>query len=420
MNIWLLAVGEPLPLPNNLDRLHRTGILSEVLMSRNHQITWWSSTIDHFRKEFLCGSDTKITISDNYSIELLHSCLYNKNISIKRLINHIGIAEKFRNRIRDYEKPDLILSAFPTIELTKQAIIYGRKNKIPVIVDVRDLWPDIFIEVLPKWLKGIGKLSLYFYYRDTKFVFQHAYAITGVTDGVVKWGLKYGNRQRTSKDCSFPLGYLVDPINKNLLNEANNKWNISGVIKEKFVISYIGAITRNKIDLATVLSEAKRIQAMDPNVLFVICGEGDEKKYYLKRAKTLSNVIFPGWVNKAEIRSLLKRSYLGIAPLRNRFDYLMSIPNKPIEYLSNGIPVLTPLRGELEKLITEHNVGCVYNNQPGNLSEIIISLVNNPQRLNQMAVNSYNLFKNRFNAKKVYNDYANYLETSMLNFELSI
>ena len=93
----------------------------------------------------------------------------------------------------------------------------------------------------------------------------------------------------------------------------------------------------------------------------------------------------------------------------------MSIPNKPIEYLSNGKPVLSPLKGELEKLIVKHEVGCIYNNQPGNLSEIIISLKNNPQRLGQLSINAYKLFNNRFIAKKVYNEYADYLENIMLN-----
>lgn len=416
MNIWIVAVGEPLPLPNNKDHLHRVGILSEVLVSRNHNVTWWSSTVDHFRKKFHFESSKNVTISENFSIELLHSYLYKKNISIRRFINHIGIAKKFRDKIKNYEKPDLILSAYPTIELSKQAINYGRKNGIPVLVDVRDLWPEILIEVLPKWLKGMGKLALFRNFKDAEFVFRNVDAILGITDGVVEWGLNYGNRSRTPKDCSFPLGYSIDPIDIKLLTVANSKWDRLGVGKEKFVISYIGAIARNKVDLETVLSEAKRIQVIDPNILFVMCGEGDEKEYYIKMAKSLNNVIFPGWVNKVEIRSLLQRTDLGIAPIRNRFDYQMSIPNKPIEYFSAGKPVLTSLKGELKKLILKHNVGCIYNNHSGNLSETIFSLKNNPQMLNQMAINSYKLFENRFVATKVYNDYADYLEKFLFNY----
>ena len=419
MNIWLIAVGEPLPLPNNDDRLLRVGILSKILESRNHNITWWTSTVNHFRKKFHFEHDIRINISKHLTLELLHGHLYKTNISLKRFINHIEIARKFRKKITNYDKPDLILCSYPTVELSKHAIIYGQNNGIPVLIDIRDLWPDIFIEVSPKWLKGIMEFGFISYFRDAKFVFKHADAILGVTSGIVEWGLKYGKRYRTSNDRVFPHGYPVTQIDSNVLCQANSKWDSLGVSSEKFIICCFGSITRNKLDLETVLSDAKRIEEVAPNVLFVICGDGDEKEYYSKLAESQRNVIFPGLVNKAEIYSLLQRSDLGIAPIRNRFDYQLSIPNKPIEYLSAGKPVLTPLKGELEELINKHNVGCIYNDSPGSLSTIILSLINNPTMLNQMSNNAYELFENSFHAEKIYNDFADFLEEFMLNWTVN-
>ena len=78
MNIWLIQTGEPLPLDGKNVRLQRMGILSELLSSQNHQVTWWASTFDHLKKEFRYNSDTTYKISENHKIKLLHSIPYKR------------------------------------------------------------------------------------------------------------------------------------------------------------------------------------------------------------------------------------------------------------------------------------------------------------------------------------------------------
>ena len=47
----------------------------------------------------------------------------------------------------------MIYVSYPIIEYAASAVKYGIKNHVPVIVDIRDLWPDIFNHNLPKWMK---------------------------------------------------------------------------------------------------------------------------------------------------------------------------------------------------------------------------------------------------------------------------
>ena len=37
--------------------------------------------------------------------------------------------------------PDIILVSMPSIEITSSVIEYARRNKVPVYVEIRDLWP---------------------------------------------------------------------------------------------------------------------------------------------------------------------------------------------------------------------------------------------------------------------------------------
>ena len=72
---------------------------------------------------------------------------------MSRILDNNLVAAKFKN-LASKEKilPDLILSSIPTSELSLEATKLGRKNNIPVILDIRDLWPDVFLDVLPKFL----------------------------------------------------------------------------------------------------------------------------------------------------------------------------------------------------------------------------------------------------------------------------
>jgi hypothetical protein len=50
MRVWLITVGEPLPLDGPGERMLRTGILAAFLAARGHEVVWWSSSFDHVRK----------------------------------------------------------------------------------------------------------------------------------------------------------------------------------------------------------------------------------------------------------------------------------------------------------------------------------------------------------------------------------
>ena len=204
------------------------------------------------------------------------------------------------------------------------------------------------------------------------------------------------------------MGYNKSKTANKDLNIAEEKWDSLGVTKEKFIISYIGAITKNKLDLELVFSAAKKLEKSNPEIIFVICGEGDQKTYF----QTISskNIHFPGWVNNSESQSLLSRSNLGLVPLKNRFDFLMSIPNKPIEYFFYGLPVITSLNGQLANLLNYYKTGIVYSPLEGHLLKIIITLKENPELVAEMSSNAKKLFAQKFSAYKVYSDYSKYIE----------
>ncbi|MBI4419811.1 MAG: glycosyltransferase, partial [Gemmatimonadetes bacterium] len=159
MRTWLITVGEPLPLPGQRTRLLRTGRLALALVRRGHQVTWWTSTFDHFAKAGLDVDDVE-RLSAGLELRFLHGIPYDRNVSVRRLVNHWQLARGFRRRALEIAPPDVILCSFPTVELCWQATRYARRKGVPILIDVRDLWPDIFLSAMPGPLRWAGRMAL--------------------------------------------------------------------------------------------------------------------------------------------------------------------------------------------------------------------------------------------------------------------
>lgn len=413
MKIWVVGIGEPLPLDGNIDRLHRCGLLNEILTNMGEEVVWWTSTFNHFSKKHLYNKNTTINLKNNYKIELLHGIGYKKNISINRIWNHIQIANQFKKLSKNYEKPDIIFCAFPSIELASSTVRYAISNKIPIVIDVRDLWPDIFLNVTPNILKYITKLFLFKYFKMTKFIFSNSTSITGITNGIVDWGISYANRKKNKSDKTFYLGYNNEFNDLGLTKQAKKIWNDIGISENNFIISYVGALAKNKINLDPIFNSAEYFKE-NSNIKFVIAGEGDDKQYFINQSNGLNNIIFPGWINKYQIKSLLEISKLGLVPINNRIDYMLSIPNKPIEYIAFKLPLLSSLEGELKSLIETEDIGFYYNSVNG-LIKIIEKLHNDSKLLEEKRNNCKKVFEKYFNSKIVYNNLAQYLQNRVSN-----
>lgn len=168
----------------------------------------------------------------------------------------------------------------------------------------------------------------------------------------------------------------------------------------------------SQFDIGTMIRAVKRCNVSGCKVKFVVCGQGDRLEYYRKMAGSDNNIVFAGWVNKANIYVLMRRASLGLDPLPENRNFLLHINNKAIEYMSAGLPVLSsPKRGLLFELLREKRCGVSYDyGNDWELAKIITELARDEERLKEMSANVLKLFNERFAAEKVYPELAEYLE----------
>ena len=415
MQIWLVTVGEPVPVAEGArDRLHRTGYFAHFLADHGHQVAWWTSTFDHFRKQHWFDDDHLLTINDRLQIRLLHGCGYRSNVSLARLRDHRRIARTFAALARQEENPpDIIVAALPTIELCWESVRYGRERGVPVVLDMRDMWPDIFVDAVPKPARPAARFLLWPLFRQARAACAGATAIIGITEAFVDWGVRRGNRIRGPMDRAFPMGYVAAAPPADKLLAAERRWDELGIRADRRdpVACFIGTIGR-QLDLGAVVAAARQLHESGCPLRFVLCGTGDRLEQYKQAAADLPSVLFPGWIDAAAIHVLMRHSTIGLDPLPDRYDFLATINNKAIEYLSAGLPIVSsPDKGVLADLLAREQCGISYGyGDVAGLADCLSRLCRDRERLELLAENARRVFQERFVAEKVYGQMLNHLE----------
>ena len=59
------------------------------------------------------------------------------------------------------------------------------------MLDVKDKWPEIFLEPFSKNIKAIMRIILEPYYFCSRYIFKNANQITSITDEYINWIRKY-------------------------------------------------------------------------------------------------------------------------------------------------------------------------------------------------------------------------------------
>jgi glycosyltransferase involved in cell wall biosynthesis len=419
MNIWIVCVGEPLPVGNYTPRLLRAGLLAELLTQRGHQITWWASNFYHEKKTYYAEKESIVEKAPNYKIRLLPSIGYKKNISVQRILEHSDIAKKFYQSAIQEEKPDIIFCGYPTIDLSVMSVEYGKKFNIPVILDARDAWPDSFIRVFPPFISPLVKFALSPLFSKAKKAFSEATSIVGITDSFVNWAMQYAGRKRNILDKGFPMGYKSLKLTDLQQQEALLFWNKFNINPTDgfFYICYFGSMT-DQFDMETVINAAKKLAITHTKIKFILCGRSDMTKKYAAMSGNLKNVIFPGWVDKNEIWSLMHMAHAGIAPYISSEDFRKSIPNKLIEYLAGGLPIINCLQGVTEnEIIHAGNAGVQYQEfDADSLVNKVLYLYDNPSVRATFSANAFHLFQEKYTSEKTYGELADHIETVFYSY----
>jgi glycosyltransferase involved in cell wall biosynthesis len=378
------------------------------MASRGHEVTWWTSTVDHFTRTHFVTDSREVAVRDGLKLQFLHGRLYRRNVSFARLVNHRQIAAEFTRLARERPEPAVILCSYPTIELSQAATAFGRRYGIPVVLDLRDLWPDAILAQVPQAVRGIGRVLLAPMFRQARKAFRGASGIIAISESYMRWGLDMAGRERSVTDRVFPLGYMGQLPPPASDSKITDKLLALGVDPTKRIFWFSGSFV-GSIDLGTVIESARDLVS-ESGIQFVLTGAGEWATEWQRQAKGLSNVIFTGWAGAGELAWLSKAAWVGLCAYRR--NATQSLPNKLFEYMSMGLPVLLALEGEARRLVETDEIGAAYEaGDHRDLTRLVQSVAGDAQWHARCSANARELFERKYASRILYREFVEFIES---------
>lgn len=412
LNVWILQTGEPLHTDPGHPRPMRAMNLANALTKAGHNVVLWSSAFYHQEKKHRCHETQCITISRLLEIRLIPSPGYSRNIGFDRLWDHKVLALNLKKLLKQEKTvPDVAFVGYPPIETASVFSTWLVKRNVPFILDVRDLWPSVFLEAMPAAVRVFGGLILTPYFMLAKDTIKRATGISAMADSFLERVLKLGGRKKSSLDRVFPLTSTVNSATASALAAAEKWWTEFGLQEDaKFRVFYVGNLSSN-VDLKPVKDAAIFFMKHRTPVEFMICGDGVSLETFKKMMAGLDNVHFPGRIDQVQMLSLASHCKAALIPYVNSENFQLSLPNKTLDALSLGLPIFSSLQGEVASLISEHKVGMSYGPATQkSLQECIEFALKESAYLEKMAQNALNLYQEKFSFPKIYGDLVVHLE----------
>ena len=279
------------------------------------------------QNKYTYGKNQKKNVNiDGIDVHILKGVKYSSNI--KRIFSMlIFMLRVIFFKFPKDNKPEIIYASSPHLFAALGALILAKKNKAKYILEIRDLWPETWVQM--KIIKKNGIIHKFFLKLE-KYLYKKADRIIFLGENF-NYILSLGIDK--NKIYTVSNGVDLEEFGKNMNSPI--KLDI-----EKFNITYTGAVgIANNLD--ELLDLAKLID--NDAIIFNIVGHGPLKEHLKNRVEKekILNVKFYEPIDKIFVPSLLKSSDILIVLLLNIDLYKVGMSlNKVFEYLASSRPIL--------------------------------------------------------------------------------
>ena len=326
--------------------------------------------------------------------------------AVKRMFNFTSYFLKALFAAFKLPKPDVVIATSPQIFCGYVGVWYKRLRRVPLVIEIRDIWPES--------MGAVGAKIPWFGYWSLELIEKAMYR---KCDRLVTVGHGYFDRLAEKGVPKEKMSIVMNgtdlavysPREKN--GELLKKYGLEG----KFVVSYIGTVGM-ACGLEVVLAAAKCFNAdarTRKEVVFVIVGDGACRAKLEEETKKigLSNVVFTGRQPKSSMPDWVSSSDASLVHLKKSELFTTVMPSKIFESAGCKRPIIMGVDGYAKKLVMDAEAGLDMKPESAeSLVECVKKLVDNPDLCKQLGENAYTNIAKVHNRDKQAEDYIKILE----------
>jgi len=305
---------------------------------------------------------------------------------------------------------DVVFATSTPLTVAIPALIISKVKNIPLVFEVRDLWPELPIAI------GALKNSLIIYFAKLleKITYRNSESVIALSPGMKKGIMKTGYPENKIYVIpnSSDIKLFRTARNKDNLFRERYKW-----MGNKSIVLYAGTYGRiNGVSyLVRIAYEMLRI---NKDIIFLTVGDGLEKNDIEILSKKLGisgvNFFMLHRINKIDIPVLFASATVCTSIFVNLKPMWNNSANKFFDALAAGKPLMINYGGWQADILKESGAGIVVPpDNPKMASRMLHDFISDNSRLVAASEAAQHLAKNKFDRDILYKQFENVLVKSL-------
>lgn len=272
-------------------------------------------------------------------------------------------------------KVDGVIAVSPPLTLGLTGWASAMARHAPFIFNIQDVYPDVAIELGVLRDGPVAEATR----RLERFCYDRASAVTVLSEDLQdNVRLKTKNREKVRVIPNFVDTGTISPL------PAANDYRAEFGLEDKTVVMYAGNVGLSQ-SLEIVLESAAAL-SYEPDLVFVINGQGAARAELERRARGLSNVLFVDMQPLERLPEVLAAGDIHLVPLKRGLAR-SSVPSKTYSILAAGRPLIASVDAGSEIARLTETSGCgsaVPPEDPEALTKAIRQLLDAPDERHRM------------------------------------
>lgn len=321
---------------------------------------------------------------------------------IKRLKSYLGFVWKSYKEAKKQKDIDLVIATSTPLTVGITALYMRKIRKVPYVFEVRDLWPEVPIQMGAFKSPLVIKPMRWF----EKTIYRNAEHVIALSPGMQDGVLKYLPKEKTSMipNMSKIDRFWSREINKELLKELGLEENV-------FKVIHFGAL--GLANAGHTIIESAKLLKDDASVQFLFVGGGSQEDELKQMCIDygLNNVLFYEKMVMKKMSETVNLCDVSMVSFKDLPILYTNSPNKLFDSLSAGKPILVNSAGWTKDMVEENACGYYVNpNKPEELVEKVKYLQNHPEVVKSMGRNARKLAETTYDKSLLCKQFAEVID----------